>query len=469
MEKINFEKRNRRKGRLRNKVGALILSGLASLSGSLKTSGESFDFKSPNTATKSVETNNNNIDPLGNEWRRAEGKVEVNWYIQELALAKREDTSMIQYALDHYSEWKNQWLSSYIAWLLGRRAQELENQLSESQKEQLTNVAVDFFREENFRLDKTCGIDPWNSCSEDFIGNAMKYSLRSLKIFEEAVRIVGGEKLKNLEEKYLKLALTDKNGNFSLVRQISPIDGKEHLVVLNHGMQNPPYAAKILIHLNNAFATHFEGGHLPPDFYYKSEIISNIKELFEWLQITTLPDGSAFLPSGCLNYKGENGPCNDPGFSESVPLFLPAGRIIENLFGKIETNGWSFLEGDPTYNGGDSWNQGRKLIYHDYGYNPPSLSGVLNLQASFEGLTLTIQWNLLPGISSYEIFGPNGLVGKVEGDESSYSFYNPPPGKFVFFVIPRTNNENFNRIKGIGTGIVDVPYMPRRHLKKGGS
>lgn len=459
-EKTPRKKRNKW---LRKKAGALVLSALATLGGWSSKTSEADSIELPVAV---VETKN--ADPLGNNWERADGKTEVNWYIHELA--KSNDFSMIQYTLDHYDEWRHQWLSQYIAWLLGRRAHEFRGELTETQKEQLTKIAVDFFAERNFRLEKTCGIDPWNSCSEDFIGQAMKYSLRSLEIFKDAVELSGGQKrLADLEHKYLFLAFTSKNGNFSLVRQVSPIDEKEHLVFLNHGMQNPPYAAKLLIHLNNAIATHLEGGQPIPEFYYKDpEIVSGIKEIFDWLQISALPDGSAFLANGCANFRGENGPCNDPGFSESIPLFVPGGRAAEILFGSniFREGSWPFLEGDPSWNGGDSSNEGRKLIYHNSAYNPRLLNSLLSLHAYFDKMKLVIEWSQIPEANSYDILGPTGLVTRVDKATLSYSFYNPPPGEFTFFVIPRTEN---NSLLGVGAGTTEIPYVPRRYLKKGGS
>lgn len=473
MEKVeNFFKKDKKReksGRLRRKIGALVLSTLASLGGGAPIEASELSFGRHSTVATETSTNK---DPLGNQWERAEGETEVNWYIHELAKAK--DTSIIQYTLDHYGEWKHQWLSQYIAWFLGRRAYEFKDELTPAQKEQLTEIAADFFKEENLRLEKTCGIDPWNSCSEDFIGQAMKYSLRSLEIFKDAVQLAGGEKkLAELERKYILLSFTDENGNFSLVRQVSPIDNKEHLLLLNHGMQNPPYAAKLLIHLNNALQTHLEGGRPIPDFYYKDpKITSGIKEIFEWLQISALPDGSAFLPTGCLNFRGENGACNDPGFSESIPLFVPGGRVVEILFGRkiFKEGAWPFLEGDSSWNGGDSSNEGRKLAYHTY--NPKLLNESLNPRAYFDKAKLIVEWDNFQGATSYDVLGPNGLVARINETPSSvlsYTFYNPPPGEFVFFVIPRAGENDFERILGVSLGATEIPRIPRPHLKKGGS
>ncbi|MCX7616106.1 MAG: hypothetical protein N2Z68_01805 [Patescibacteria group bacterium] len=337
-------------------------------------------------------------DPLGNNWERSlEGAVEANYWSNELGLTeedlkKFEDNpeefgknyaKTIQRALDSYYliaspdapyKWGNGWLSKFVASNLAINGYRFRDYLSSEQKEQLNTVLSDAVKLSTFRLDTTCGIDPWNSCSEDFV-SFLALIARVKNFYPEVVSRVekelGEDYFINVEKKFLELTFTDENGFYSLVREETGLqDGVSYVLARNHGEQSAVYSALLLIYLNHALASYPLSGNKIPSFYRESKVVENIKSLFSWLQEVSSPDGNSFL-GACQAYGKEIVACNDSKVANAIPKVLPAGRLIRNLVAAgvlpkevFKENKYHYLDFDSSYEGGNIKNKGRQEDYN---------------------------------------------------------------------------------------------------------
>ena len=385
------------------------------------------------------------------------GAAEANHYIDLIAKA---DVAALQYVMDKYylfssgeGTWGNRWLAKFVAYDLATRGRELWSQLSDAQREQLNRIIEDAVDEGTFRVDMTCGIDYWNSCAEDF-GSMNKLASEARRSFPEVVARVGNEQLLRLEEKYYRLEWSTKHGWYGLTIQQSPIDGNWYAMPNNHGYQSAVYAGINFTQIGNALYPYWLAGKPFPKFYRDPEVLANILSVFNWMQTTSTPDGQSFI-NGCLNVRGEVGPCNDPDVSNAVPRFIPAGRVVRILLGEkaFRPDLYDFLQFDPSWDGGNCWNMGRKL---QFGVRNPDW---MNLRILAVSPSLTVGWDTQTDAASYDIWGPEGKITSTV--KNTYTFENIPAGTFQFGVIVVGSDQ---RVKSVGFSSVEVPHIIRRRL-----
>jgi len=314
------------------------------------------------------------VDPLGNVWTRANsGAVEANYWVNQLggiATGNFNGPTTIQYALDHYYtqspegtelQWGNGWLSKFIGSELAIRGFENWSQLTDSQKNKLEDVLADAVSEDTFRLDSDCGINPWNTCSEDFISFTALIS-RVKNFYPNVVSRVGVEELNRIEKKYLSLSFSISNGYYSLVREQTE-DGV-HVLARNHSGQSAVYTGVLLIYLNHAIEAYSRVGNPVPNWY--KDITPTVLDIFRWLQSVSTPDDSYYL-NNCLR-SGVLVSCGDIYTANAIPQVIPAGRLIHNLFGESEGvfpfGKYSYRFFDADYTGGNISNFGRQADYN---------------------------------------------------------------------------------------------------------
>ncbi len=309
-------------------------------------------------------------DPLGNTWTRANfGVGEANYWVDQLGFA---GVAEVQDALNHYytqcdpgtsERWGDGWLSKFVANLLAVRGWNCWSQLSDQQQAQLVDVMTNAVDESTFRLDTSCGLDPWNSCSEDFVSFLSLIS-RVKNFYPQVVERVGANYLDLLEQKYLRLVFTTDNGYYSLVRE-QTLDGV-HVLMHNHGEQSAVYSgAAVMVYTNLAIESYSLAGNRTPLYFQQQEVLNNIRDMFSWMQTLSTPDGTAFL-NNCMNYQGNLVSCGDVNVTNAIPQVIPAGRLIHNLFGDS-----GFIPGmyeyrlfDTSYTGGNLWNRGRQADWN---------------------------------------------------------------------------------------------------------
>jgi len=321
-------------------------------------------------------------DPLGNDWsshRESFGAGEANYWVDQLGSLRTESSgnlAVIQDALDRYytqspdgtpERWGNGWLSKFVASELAIRAHELRDKLSEEQKNKLYDVLADAVREETFKLD-SCGIEPGNSCSEDFISFLALIS-RVKNLYPEVVSRVGIDYLNKLEQKYIHLAFSGENGGYSLVREATE-DGT-HILMLNHGEQSAVYSGLLLIYLNHAIQAYPLAGKQVPNFYRDQWLKDSIKDMFSWLQSVSTSDGSSFL-NACRSIDGSLKSCADVKITNAIPQVIPAGRLMANLvksgiFKEEEifpSDKYQYRLFDSSYSAGNMGNRGRQADFN---------------------------------------------------------------------------------------------------------
>jgi hypothetical protein len=322
-------------------------------------------------------------DPLGNDWsshRESFGSGEANYWVDRLGGLKTESSenlAIIQDALDRYytqspegtsERWGNGWLSKFVANELAIRAYELRERLSEEQKNKLYDVLADAVRDETFKLDSKCGIEPGNSCSEDFISFLALIS-RVKNLYPEVVDRVGIDYLNNLERKYLHLAFSAENGGYSLAREATE-DGT-HTLMLNHGEQSAVYSGLLLIYLNHAIQAYQMSENRVPNFYRDQWLKDTIRDMFSWLQAVSTSDGSSFL-NACKGIDGSLRSCADVKITNAIPQVIPAGRLMANLvksgiFKEEEifpSDKYQYRLFDPIYSAGNMGNRGRQADFN---------------------------------------------------------------------------------------------------------
>jgi hypothetical protein len=309
-------------------------------------------------------------DPMGNVWQRANfGNAEANYWVDQLGTTQ--DVAVIQDTLDHYytqcpdgttNSWGNGWLSKFVANLLAIRGWNLRSQLTENQENQLSSVLADAVNENTFRLDSRCGNDSWNSCSEDFVSFLSLIS-RVKNFYPEVVSRVGSQYLDLLEQKYLRLVFTTENGWYSLVSE-QTLDGK-HVIMRNHGEQSAVYSGLLLIYLNDGLSSYSLAGNRVPLWFQQDWLLSNIRNMFGWLQSVSTSDGSSFLNS-CMNIQGNLVSCGDVSVTNAIPQVVPAGRLIHNLFGdnSFAAGTYEYRIFDTSYTAGNVWNHGRQADWN---------------------------------------------------------------------------------------------------------
>ncbi len=365
------------------------------------------------------------VDWLGNTWTRAGspedvgGPGEANWYIDLLATG---DASMLQYAVDRYyrnappgtsRRWGKGWLAKHVVVVLLMRAYELRSALGPELAKGVDRLAVDALDEGTFRIDG-CGV-VGNSCAEDF-ASMLALAAIARNLFPAVVAALGDTTLERIEKRYLALTLTTRNRSFGLVREVSPIDGREYVLVQNHGGQSAVYSAIVLTQLGNALHAYLAVGRRVPGFYTEDqELTANLRSMMAWLQTTALPDGSAFV-SGCLEYtSGQVGPCNDPAFANAAPTQLPGGRAVALLLGESALGaGYRFTRFAADGPGGAT-SVGRAYQYD--AINPEAVDA--ELAATVAGNTAVVRWSDL-GAPAYDLWGPAGRVTTTTATTSSF-------------------------------------------------
>ncbi len=306
--------------------------------------------------------------------RKTYGAVEANYWVDQLGLAK--DTAVIQDAIDHYylncpsgtqDRWGDGWLNKFILNLFVKKSHELADQLTQQQKEQISIILADAIREQTFFIDSTCGIDPGNSCSEDFVSYLTSIS-RIKNFFPEVVQKIGQKYVDDLEQKYLQLTFSTNYGYYSLVRE-NTLSG-EHVLMHNHGGQNSVYTGLLLIYLNQALEAYNETNNPIPLIYKQDWLLNNIKDMFSWLQSVSTSDGESFLIA-CQGTDGNMKSCADIGTANAIPRVIPAGRIIHNLVSAkvlspdvFKSDSYNYRDFDLTYHGGNIDNHGRQEDYN---------------------------------------------------------------------------------------------------------
>ncbi|HVN76057.1 MAG TPA: hypothetical protein VMT19_07045 [Thermoanaerobaculaceae bacterium] len=387
--------------------------------------------------------------------RTGSGAAEANYYIDLLADA---DVAALQYVADRYylfsagdGTWGNGWLSKFVVYDLGVRAFELRSQLPGALAEQIDRIMEDAVDERTFRVDTSCGIDPWNSCSEDF-GSMLKAVATVRQLFPNVVARVGDGALRLLEEEYFRLAFSTEAGTYALTVQTSPIDGNAYVMMNNHGGQSAVYGGVLLIELANAFYAYWLAGTPLPEFYRDPAVLATIASLFGWLQLTATPDGRSYV-NGCLDARGEIGPCDDPGVSSAIPRFIPAGRVARVLLGEgaFLPGRYDFRAFDPTYGAGNCWNRGRRL---QYGARNPDWVPVRVSPAA----PLALEWEAQADATRYEVWGPGGRVAST--DSPRFTFAEVPAGAFDVGVVARGGE--YDRATGVGFSPVDGRRVARR-------
>lgn len=308
-------------------------------------------------------------DPLGNVWTRAtSGSGEANYWVDQLGFA---DVAAVQDALNHYytqcpagtsERWGDGWLSKFVANLLAVRGWNCWSQLDQQQQSQLVDVMSDAVNESTFRLDSSCGLDQWNSCSEDFVSFLSLIS-RVKNFYPQVVERVGANYLNNLEQKYLHLVFTTDDGYYSLVHE-QTLDGV-HTLMHNHGEQSAVYSGALLMYTNLAIESYSLAGNRVPLYFVSSEVVSNVRDMFSWMQTLSTSDGSAFL-ANCMNYQGNLVSCGDVTVTNAIPQVIPAGRFIHNLFGDggFIAGMYEYRLFDTSYTAGNVWNRGRQADWN---------------------------------------------------------------------------------------------------------
>ncbi len=388
--------------------------------------------------------------------RAGSGAAEANYYINVLATA---DVATLQYVADKYclfssgeGTWGNGWLSKFVVYDLGMRAVELRSQLPAALADQIDRIMEDAVDETTLRVDTSCGIDPWNSCSEDF-GSMLKTVAMVRQLFPEVVARVGDGTLRLLEEKYLRLAFSTELGPYALTVQTSPADGDLHVMMNNHGGQSAVYGGILLIELANALYPYWLAGNPPPACYRDPALLAAVESLFAWIQLTATPDGSSYLRS-CLDARGEVGPCDDPGVSSAIPRFIPAGRVVMVLLGEaaFRPGLYDFRSFDPTYSAGNCWNEGRRVQYDAHN------SDWVPLRASGDATALTVGWDAQGGAVRFDVWGPDGRVASTAS--LSYTFEDVPAGTFDFGLVARGGEPD--RATGVGFSSFEARRVTRR-------
>ncbi len=309
------------------------------------------------------------VDPLGNTWTRANfGSPEANYWVDQLGFA---DVAAVQDALNHYytqcppgtsERWGDGWLSKFVANLLAIRGWNCWSQLDQQQQSQLVDVLSDAVNENTFRIDSTCGLDPWNSCSEDFVSMLSLVS-RVKNFYPQVVEKVGANYLNNLEQKYLHLVFTTDNGYYSLVRE-QTLDGV-HILMHNHGEQSAVYSGALLMYTNLAIESYSLAGNRVPLYFASNEVVSNVRDMFSWMQTLSTTDGTAFL-ANCMNYQGNLVSCGDVNVTNAIPQVITPGRFIHNLFGDggFTPGMYEYRLFDTSYTAGNVWNRGRQADWN---------------------------------------------------------------------------------------------------------
>lgn len=290
------------------------------------------------------------------------GAGEANSYIPLLA---NSDVPTFQWVMDRYylfyhgaGAWGNGWLAKFISYPLAVRGYELREELSPEQKARLETILADAVREETFFVSTACGIDPFDSCSEDFI--SMLATIAAVKNLYPAVADrVGREALTYRERKYLRLTFSVENGWYSLQRRISAVDGSPRVMMLNHGEENVVYSGLLMVHLNNALYTYALAGNEVPSYYRESWLADNVRSMFEWTQSVATTDGYSYL-RGCRTNQGNVELCGDIHISNRVPRNIPAGRLLVNLLGDAPED-FSFRPFDAS-----GLDEGRVVYYDDW-------------------------------------------------------------------------------------------------------
>ncbi len=306
--------------------------------------------------------------------RKTYGAAEANYWVDQLGLTK--DTAVIQDAIDHYylncpagtsDRWGDGWLNKFILNLFVKKSHELESQLTQQQKEQIDIILADAIREQTFFIDSTCGIDPGNSCSEDFVSYLDSIS-RIKNFFPGVVQKVGEKYVNDLEQKYLQLTFSTDYGNYSLVRE-NTLDGA-HVLMHNHEGQNAVYTGLLLIYLNQALEAYNETNTPIPLIYRQDWLLNNIKDMFAWLQSVSTSDGESFLMA-CKGTDGNMDSCADIRTANAIPKVIPAGRIIHNFVSAkilspdvFKKDCYDYRDFDLTYHGGNIDNRGRQEDYN---------------------------------------------------------------------------------------------------------
>jgi hypothetical protein len=274
-------------------------------------------------------------DPMGNVWQRANfGNAEANYWVNQIGLTQ--DPEVIRDAVDHYYlncaegtpyRWGDGWLSKFVANLVALRGWKLRDKLDANLQAHLNDVLTDAVNENTFRLDSTCGLDQWNSCSEDFV-SMLALTARVKNFYPAVVERVGKSHLSTLEQKYIDLVSSTANGWYSMVVEMTQ-DG-EHAVMHNHGEQSAVYSGLLLIYFNQAIRAYSLAGNPEPVYYKRDWVIATIADTFKWLQSVSTSDGTSYLVS-CMGYQGNLVSCADINVTNASPQVVPSGRLIRNL------------------------------------------------------------------------------------------------------------------------------------------
>jgi hypothetical protein len=311
------------------------------------------------------------VDQLGNIWfRESGGAGEANYWVDQLGITK--DPNKMVDAVNHYYKncpkgtpmrWGDAWLSKFVASLLAIRSYEIWHNLNDITKQDIVRILVDAVDERTFRIDSSCGADPWNSCSEDFISFLVLVA-RVKNFFPQVVDIVGMDYINRLEIKYLGLSFSSENGYYSLVYD-QTVDGN-HFLMRNHGEQSAVYTGLLLIYMNLAMSAYQISQNPVPDYYRDPHLLDKIRDIFMWMQSVSTSDGSSFL-FNCLNYQGNLVYCGDANVGNAIPRVIPAGRLIFNIFGDSFFNsnpGYNYRLFDSSYAAGNISNKGRQADYN---------------------------------------------------------------------------------------------------------
>ncbi len=410
------------------------------------------------------------VDPLGNTWARAGaqsvgGAGEANFYINDLAVG---GVDRVRFATERYHlfsagtslgfKWGTGWLAKHIAVVYAMRARELWNQMDEADRAGVNAVLADAVKESTFVIDN-CGA-PGNSCVEDF---ASMFVLAAIvrNQYPEVVAVVGGQTLRDLEEKYFKITFTTSNGNFSVTREQSAIDGKWYAVAGNHGHQSAVYSAILLTQLGNAMYSYLSSGHEIPSYYRVGEYAENVRSLFAWLQTTALTDGTGFA-IGCREITGNVVACNDPQFANTIPGYIPGGRVVALLYGEMAfTPGlYRFEDADPSYTGGNA-SAGRVYQYQQKNVRWLNVGLTATVASSS---TLVAQWELpaarqMGGATEIYDVWMNNKVGTTTAN----SFAITPPASWTKISYGVVVKDKVGNVTGFQFGTMER-HAPRRRL-----
>ena len=311
------------------------------------------------------------VDSLGNTWTRADfGSSEANYWVNEIGLTQ--DPAVIEDAVSHYytqclegtsNRWGDGWLSKFVANLLAYRGWTLRDKLSADLQSRLNDVLADAVDERTFRIDTTCGLDSWNSCSEDFVSFLTLVS-RVKNFYPAVVEKVGINYLNLLEQKYIGLVFSTANGWYSMVRE-NTLDG-QHDLMHNHGQQSAVYTGILLVYFNQAIRAYSLAGNQVPAYYKQDWLIATIADTFAWLQTLSTSDGVQYLAL-CMNYQGNLESCADVKVTNAIPQVVPSGRLMQNLVNSgvltpnvFKEGSYSFELFDTSYTAGNVWNKGRQ-------------------------------------------------------------------------------------------------------------